>query len=70
MTKLIVEIGLLNVPYFDNTVFNTKCIAIIHIHIVMMNFYKPVVDILSIEKVNPLIVILYNLFRIRTTYYK
>jgi len=55
MPELIIEIIVLIVTDFYDSILYAKSIAKVFTHLMMMNFNNPVVDVLAIEKLYPFI---------------
>jgi len=53
MAELFIEMIILVVPHFYDTFFSTECITEVLANFVMLDFYKPVVEIFAIEKADP-----------------
>lgn len=57
MTKLIIKIAVLVVPYFNDAILHPECITEILAHFMVVDLYDPVFDVFSIKELHPFPVI-------------
>ena len=53
MRKLVIKISVLIVSYLNHIIYYPKCTSEIFANLVVMDFNGPVVNVFSIEEINP-----------------